>query len=197
LADKDDDRPLFLRPTNPEPEKKEPQWSGLRPGKALRPRHRMLVKLLATGCSQTEICAKLNYTQAWVSLLANDPIIVAAVAKHIDDIYGEDIEARMKSLAPDALNAIEEILMDERLPAVEKENAARWLLEKVSGKAAQQIDVRGEVSVGIFMDKLEQMKDAGQVLDATPKPALGPGETATPEAEPVPDPLASWVKENL
>jgi len=206
-------KPLFLSAQDPSTWKKPEgvTWGDhfLEPGKPLRARHRLLAKMLAQGCTSNEIAVKLGYTPGRVSVLCGNTKILNEVERLQDYMFETDLDERMKQLAPEAANVIEEILSSTTLPPEKKENAARWLLEKVSGKPAQQIDLKGNISVGVFLDKLEQIKAGGQIINVNAAPANQSPEAGTPEAhdgeahdvaehdgEPA-DPLAAWIQDNL
>lgn len=199
------DKPLFLRAQDPSTWEKpeDVSWGDhfLRPDKPLKARHKLIAKMAASGATTTEIATKLNYTVSRISILLSNTRIKAEIEKLQDKMFEADLDTRMKELAPEALDVIEEIISSDTMTAAKKENAARWLLEKVSGKAAQQIDLKGDISVGVFLDKLDQLKATGQVIDVTPKPQLPVSEQSEKLAEatesPAADPLLEWVNQNL
>ncbi len=168
------------------------------PNKPVSYRHKELARMTAHGKTNKEICEVLNYTPARVSVLLSNTRIKDEIEMYRDKLFGADIETRLKDLSSDALRVMEGILIDRNLDDLDKESAAKWILEKVSGKPAQQVDVKQDISIGLFLDKLDQMK----VVSAQPEtPALeGVVETTarpTILAEPEKDTFASWLDENL
>lgn len=194
----EDDEPEFLKASDPstwaKPE--DVSWGDwmLKPGKPLMPRHRLLAEMLAKGCTTNEIAEKLNYTVGRVSVLASNSRIKDEVLKFQERMYDIDLEARMKALGPDAIAVVDEIINDPKIESLKKESAAKWLLEKLTGKAAQQIDIKGEISVGVFLDQLDRLQAAGKVINVTPE-SKQPGES--PQETIQLDALELWVKENL
>ena len=111
------------------------------------------------GSTNNEIAEKLHYSVSRVSVLLGATKVKNEIERIRDRMHEEDLEKRMKHLGPDALNVMEEILTSPTVELAKKENAARWMLEKLTGKASQQIDVSGEITIGHFMDKLDTMRD--------------------------------------
>jgi len=199
MSDTEDNKPLFLRAQDPSTwEKPEDVSHGdwfLRPDKPLSARHRVLAKMVAMGCGTNEIAEKLGYTASRVSILKSNTKIKEAIERYQDRMHEEDLEDRIKSLGPDALDTIEEILSSNADP-LKKESAARWILEKISGKASQQIDVTGEIGIGVFMEKLDKIKVA-QRIGSPILEARGQSTESAPEPESTKDPIEDWLDKNL
>lgn len=193
-------RPLFLQASRPDTWEKpdDTTWGDhfLNPARPLNARHRLLAKMVAEGCTTTEIAAKLKYTEARVSVLKSNTRILQLIEQIQDRMFEDDIEKRMKSLGPDALNAIEEILTSDKIDAIKKETSARWLLEKLTGKPAQQIDIKGEITVGHFLDELDKIKSMREVSARQPTPSTEITGTADVEL-PVLDPITTWLDDNI
>lgn len=168
----------------------------LRPDRPLTQRHRELARLAALGKSNKEICEKLNYTPSRVSILLTNSKIKDEIERYKDKLFTIDTQTRLKELAPDALNVMEEILTSPSVELKDKENSAKWLLEKVSGKAAQQVDIKGEVSIGVFLDKLDQMKARESLPQSTPINII-PKSSEVVKEESVGDNFEEWLDKNL
>lgn len=139
----------------------------------LSPRHRKLAELAAQGIQQKEIAEKLNYTPGRVSILLTNTLIRQEVERVRERIYEDTIKNRLKALADPSLNVLEKALSDQtnRFKNSEKLDTAKWVIEKLDGKAAQKHDI-GDNLLGIVMDKLDALKasgkDVSKMLDVTP-----------------------------
>lgn len=160
----------------------------------LNPRHRELARLVASGMGTNDIAKALDYTIGRVSVLKSNTRIKQEIERIQDRMLEVDIDKRLKAMNTDAADVIELILLDEDIKPLQKESAARWLLEKNTGKAAQAIDLKGEISVGIFLDKIENLQTTGHVIDVTPQAKTPDQIEAGPEKE---DSLADWVNSNI
>lgn len=187
---------------NDEPEESDLSWGdrvGPDPDRPLTPRHRKLAELFAQGKSNREICEELGYSESRVSILKSNSRIAALADEIRERVFEETVGARLKKMTEPALNEIEKCLNDRsnRYPERLKTEVARWLVEKIDGKAAQKIDI-GENMLGVMMDRLDALKSAGRDLDAprdvTPILQIeGKSvENAAPEPE---DPLEKWVND--
>lgn len=148
--------------------------NSLVPDRPLSPRHRRLAELVAQGVRTQEIAKTLGYTEARVSVLKRQPKIAEEIARVSDRIYEDTIKNRLKSLATPALDHVAQVLSDRtgRVKVSEKNDMAKFIIEKVDGKAAQVHDV-GENLLGVMMDRLDALKAAGKGLpspiDVTPR----------------------------
>lgn len=203
MADTEDEtsKPLFLRAQDSSTWEKpeETSWGDhfLNPDKPLCARHKALAKMVAMGCTTTEIADKLDYTMARVSVLKSNTKIKMEIERCQDRMHEEDLEERIKHLAPDALDTMEEILLSVQDP-LKREAAAKWILEKVTGKATQQVDVKGEINLGVFLQQLDKMGAKQSMLpnrDVTPK-QIETSEILEVESKPV-DLVEDWLDKHL
>lgn len=200
-------RSLFLKASDPETWQKpeDVTWGDhfLVPGRPLNARQKKLAKMAAWGKTNNEICEELGYTPGRVSVLLGAQKVKDEIERIQDKMHEADLEEQLKMLGGDAMNVMEAIINDENLPPIKKEAAAKWVLEKLTGKAAQQIDVKGEISVGHFLDKLNQAVEQGKIKNVTPMQipsktgSAQEGEKLLDDAEHLDDPLADWINKNI
>jgi len=197
--------PLFLRPKEEEvpnqrnklPKPPDMSWGDyiLSTKTPLTERQKMAAHLVASGHANKEICAKLKYHPQVLSNMKSATKFKLAVAKFQERMFDRAMDERMKDLGSDAIDVIEEHITDDNLSASKRESTARWVIEKLTGKPAQQVDIKGEISVGVFLDELESLRAQGKIIDVSP--AKVEGSTPETEAEPEPtDELADWVEKN-
>lgn len=193
-ATTDKEVPLFMNPEDevemtPLPELKLPDYE-----KPLSARYKILAMMLAMGKPNKEISEKLGLCGSRLSVLKSNPAIQREVERIQDRLYEKTLDERMKDLGPEAMNVIEDAITNETLELKDRVMQARWLVEKLTGKPAQQVDHKGELSIGIFMDKLDSIKSSGKTLeeaiDVTPK--LTEDTTEAPL-----DNVDKWIRENL
>lgn len=184
---------------SPAPEPEETWGDRLLVG-PLKPRHRKLAELHAQGVSNNDIATKLDYSVSRVSILLSNHLIKEEVDRIRERIYQDTVAKRLKDLADPALNVIEECLNDKtnRWKENLKGDMAKWVVEKLDGKAMQKFDV-GENTLALFMDKLDATRAAGRTLDVTPVRQIAPAEGEIIEIEPISDEkreedrLKDWV----
>jgi len=129
----------------------------------LSPRHRRLALLAAQGKSNKEISEELHYVGSRVSILLKNPFVAEEIERIRERIYEESIGKRLKTFAEPALNVLGQVLNDRtnKFKKSEQIDVAKWVVEKVDGKATQKYDV-GENMLGVFMDRLDANKAAGR-----------------------------------
>lgn len=174
-------------------------WT-VKPGRPLSARHKELCRLLFLGKTNTYIAEKMELSESRVSILKSNSLIQAEIARLQDLAFERTISERLKEMGPVAANILEDILISDDAnikPALKKDTAV-WILEKLSGKPKQDIDVQSS-TLGGFMDMLKQMQAgdlaAGPALiDVTPAPG---GES--PQARPAREMTEAerWIAENL
>jgi hypothetical protein len=155
----------------------------------LSPRHRRLAELIATGWPNSKIKTELKYSDSRLSILRGNALIREAVRRIQDRIYEDTIASRMKKMTDPALSEIEKCLMDKtnRYKEQLKVDTAKWIIEKIDGKAIQKHDVSGGILVGL-LDRLDTLKSTGQNVDSLPEmidvtPLLGEPPLDAPAQE--------------
>jgi hypothetical protein len=182
------DQPAEITPPDPTlPEEPLPQMS-----KVLRPRHRILALMLARGDRNKDICKALGYAPSRVSILAKDPMIQAEILRIQDSIYEKTVDERMKDLSTSAVDAVEEALLPENPDSKERTATAKWVIEKLTGKAAQQVNHNGEIAIGVFIDEVKKLtsikEQPNKIIDAQVKDI---------EDEPEMDDHERWLEKHL
>lgn len=134
---------------------------------------------------------------------AEPAVLTPEEAKRLEDKFGDaSLGSQIKEYGRDAVAALGEILLDPRSKPALKADVAKWFLEKISGKASQQVNVESQ-SLNHFMDLLRQMHSTGETLDVTPggPKALQTGEALsstveTPAVDPELSPMDRWFRDN-
>lgn len=160
----------------------------------LSPRHRKLAQLAAQGISNNKIAEELLYTPSRVSILLKNPHIKEEISRLSEAVYMETVAQRIKGMSDSALSVIEQALRDRtgKTKISEKIEAAKWIIEKVDGKATQTHDVGGNL-LGILLDKLDAHRAAGRALSAPDTIDVTPQISATPKVRTEEDVLSDWV----
>lgn len=177
----------------------------LKPGKPLRSRHKLLARYSALGKTNREIAQLLDYTESRVSVLLSHPKIKEEADLYRDRLYDQDLASAFKDLLPEALHAVEDVLKHEALTykdKLAKTDTAKWVIEKIDGKAAQKLNVESG-TLSKFFDILGKMQDGTlpPTLDVTPEVTGDPGTPGEPKEVPTapaegPD-YNAWITENL
>lgn len=192
---------LTIKAGEPDTWKKDDEttWGNkfLIPGRPLNQRQKELCRLAALGKTNNEIAAATNYHYSRVSILLTSDKIQDEIERYKDKLFKVDEQARLKELAPDALDVMETILMNPKTTPEDKESAARWVLEKVTGKAAQAIDVKDERGLHILMDKLDQMKAQNKSLPSPDIIDVVAKEPSEEKPKDLSDTFETWIKENV
>jgi len=102
--------------------------------------------------------AASGMTQAWVSTIMGNTYVKNRVKEIQKEQWGGNIENRFKQGLPKAMDVVENVIStsgDDRL----RLDASKWLLEKVTGKASQQVNVEGNL-LGDLIGQLDEMREA-------------------------------------
>lgn len=168
----EDDKPKYLKASDPETWDKpdDISWGdySFNPNKPLTARQREACRLAAEGWPQFKIAKELKYTDAHLSRIVNSTKGRNQIERYQDKSYEESVAKRVKNLGSPAIDVFEEILTSDD-PAVKpnlKLDAAKWVAEKISGKAKQEVEFSGSVAVGV-LDRIDEMKKSGQIIDVT------------------------------
>lgn len=219
-----DGKPLFLKPdvaqaapyvgAPPDPNDQKPNFDYEVPESAgnteagediprdVKVRWLEAARLHALGRTNNEIADKMGYSPAWVSTLLSKPLVRKEVYRYRNKLYEQDLLTAMKDLGPDAISVLTEMLHNPKEKLKDRAEAAKWLLEKLTGKAKQEVTHESN-TLATFIDVLKKMQATGQSFT----PAQPAGETidVTPNKDetkaimpaPAPSKWANWSKSNI
>ena len=162
----------------------------------LTPRQRQVARLSAHGLSPQAIAERLQYTPASVARLLGAETIQTEVQRY-REAWDFDPTARIKDASSDSVDVLHKIVLDPDSPRKLAMEAAKFLVEKATGKAKQEVAVT-DGSFLMYYEMLRGRINRGESLevDVTP-PAAGnllPEQAVTEEA---PDRWNSWLDHNL
>lgn len=184
------EKPLFMQvekledpPALPEIEEMLPDYD-----KPLKPRHKVFALMVSKGCTNKEIKEKLGYVDSRISVLKGNPAIKREIARIQERLFEKSLDDRMKELGPAAMDVVEEAITHDTLEMKDRVQQARWLIEKLTGKPAQQVDHKGEINIGVFMDKIDKL------LDVTPTKKT---EVVAEMVEEETDKHEQWLEKNI
>lgn len=169
--------------------------AGKGPSRGYRERWRSIARLHALGLTNNQIGRKLGYSPTGISLALKQPFVMEEVEKFRASFDG-DIANRIKGIASDSLDRIHAIVLDDTEKTSIVLDAAKWAVEKATGKARQEVTVESG-TLSSFMDLLRQMKDRGEPLDVTPDDQLAlPAALQRDETAEASD-VDAWISANL
>lgn len=146
--------------------------------KELNAKHHEILRLALLGYSNVQIAERLNCTPATVSTVRNSGLgrQQASLLKAEADHSAIETAKRMRELAPNAIETINQIMANEELPAAVRLNAAKDVLDRAGFAAPKQVQVNS-TSLTLTGDDLEGLKAValqraqmnGLVIDVTPE----------------------------
>lgn len=117
--------------------------------KKLNEAHIQMIYLASCGIPQNRIAEIMDYDESRVSVALGHPYsrLIAARISALAAVTVTDINARIKRMAPQALDAIEDILTDKTAPAKVKKETAFDLLAIGGYGEHKQLDVNHRISI--------------------------------------------------
>jgi hypothetical protein len=165
-------------------------------------RYREIARRHAFGQTNNQIAHALGYTASRISIILRDPFVQSEINRWRDQLFDSDVVTRMKEVASDAVTRLHGLVLDPQTDDRVALSASQFAIEKVTGKAKQEISVESG-SLAAFTELLKEMKARGEVLDVTPQAALpeahgaeghaGKRESAAQQT----DHFTAWIKENV
>lgn len=146
--------------------------------KELNARHHEILRLALLGYSNVEIAKRVGCTPATVSIARNSNLgrQHAGLLKTEADRSALETAKRIRELAPDAIEAIQQIMTDEEVPANVRLSAARDILDRAGYAAPKQVNVSsttltltGDDLEGLKTVALQRAQANGLVIDITPE----------------------------
>lgn len=178
-----------------------PEGKGHRgPSRGYENRYRAIARLIALGHTPRQIARRLGYSDTGISLALQRPFVQAEITRYRQQIFDNDVATALKDMGPDAINVASLMLNGDGEKLKDRFEAAKWVLEKLTGKAKQEINVESN-TLAAFMDVVRDMERSGESIDVTSQkvlPAPAGINELTPEPEsPVEVDYNAWIEENL
>ncbi len=155
-----------------------------------------LCLLLAVGASSDAILELLpGLTPGQLNMLQGNKIITAKQTEFKERFLGDNADEQFQHHMPKAFEIMTEVLNADssEMKLAQRFEAAKWLMEKVTGKARQALDIEGGITVLSLLNALDAMKaevaDSGEAVMLS---GQGKQRDVTPK-----DPLAEWVALNV
>lgn len=148
--------------------------------------------MCASGANNKRIASELGMTESRISILLSNSKVQLRVKEIREQFWKEKYDERFRTLAPAALDFAGSLISGQ-VPAKvsERWDASKWLLEKVTGKPKQEIEVDGGGNIRNLLAVLDQMKGGapatGHVSEVIDVSAHRPKQ----------DDLAAWVDQHV
>lgn len=149
--------------------------------KQLNEKHHEILRLAMLGYSNVEIATRLACTPATVSIVRNSGLgrQQSSLLKAEADHSALETAKRIRELAPDAIDAIQQIMLNEEMPANVRLSAAKDVLDRAGYAAPKQVNV-SSTTLNLTGDDLEGLKNIalqraqanGMVIDVSPEKDL-------------------------
>jgi hypothetical protein len=162
-------------------------------GEPLKHHQVALALLLALGAPDPRIFELLpGLTPGQLSMLRSNRILTSAVSSFREEFLGENAQEQFQAHLPKAFAIMTEALNAEsnELKLKDRFEAAKWLMEKVTGKARQELEVAAGGSLLTFLRELDRLKVEREVSPA----ALALTHPAAKEKS---DPIDDWVTHHI
>lgn len=145
-------------------------------------RHEVIALAFAMGATPKDVAEKFGITPQYASLLNCSTRIKKRVHEIREKYWGTDMARQFQSLAPQALAIAQQLMLgsDDFVNAKvsERWDAAKWVLEKVSGKPKQEVTVDSSFGFKDLLQAVDELKKAqaegdtkkvAEFIDVTPK----------------------------
>ncbi len=162
----------------------------------LRVKYMEIARLAAMALTSAQIAKRLGYKSETITQILKHPNVEAEIGRYRAKLYDQDLITAMKDLGGDSMAVIVEMLHSPSEKLKDRAELAKWIMEKLTGKAKQEVNVESN-TLAAFMDLVKTMKSRGesiesQTIDVTPEvqqdlPSLGTSQSKH----------SRWLDENL
>lgn len=148
-----------------------------------------------------------HFRSPYLTVPAPEPsVLLPEEVRRLEDRFGDaSMGSQIKEYGRDAIAVLGEILLNPREKSTVRLDAAKWFLEKISGKASQQIQVESQ-TLSHFMDLLRTQAQVlrltnghgpeGQALDVSPGVSPGTAGAQREQTEDSRSTVQKWFDEN-
>lgn len=165
--------PLVGAPTKPD-EFIQETWGNrlLKANKPLTAKHKKFCECVAQGMTVPQIKEITGYTDAWISTLKSNDKINEEISRLQDRLFSETVQQQLANLGNDAVSTVEEMLRSDGEKLRDRVETARWLIEKLTGKARQEMEINSGSTLLQLLQKLDALRtaepgDQRQVIELT------------------------------
>lgn len=194
-----DESPLFDNELSPLPElDKDLEPRGKGPSRGYEIRWREIARLHAHGYTNNQIGKHLGYSPTGISLALQKPFVMEEIERCRANYYSQDTINVIKEGSLDAAKRIHRMVLDPSTKESTALDASKWLVEKATGKAKQEISVDSGTLTG-FYDLLKQMQTRNETLDVTPLRQLTIDVAPSMDSKDssMPDDWDDWIAQNV
>lgn len=144
----------------------------LKPNKPLTAKHKKFCECVAQGMTVPQIKEVTGYSDAWISTLKSNDKINEEISRLQDRLFSETVQQQLANLGNDAVDTVEEMLRSDGEKLRDRVETARWLIEKLTGKARQEMEVNAGSTLLQLLQKLDALRtadpsDQRQVIELT------------------------------
>ena len=167
----------------------------LKQKEGVRHKHEVIAFMKAAGSTNKKIAQEISMGESWISTILSNTAVKERISEIQKEHWGDNIEARFKNTVPKAMDIVDEILSDPYgdYKIQDKLKAAMWLLEKVTGKAKQEVD-HNSVGLKDLLGKLDELSKQGETIDITPQLPQSEEEAALRKQDSAFD---VWIEQNI
>lgn len=143
---------------------------------------RLVALLLTCGASTLDIALELNTTAQEIESFEGNLLIGQQMELYKERFFSSDANSRLKGMLPPGLKFLSDVIENGSAVDPEKRlDTVKWLIEKLTGKPAQQIDLNQNMNFGNLLDEMKKMREAQaalpqsantEVIDVTPRAKL-------------------------
>ena len=133
--------------------------------KSLTPGQRLISLLLTCGATPLDIALELGLTAEYVARFENNRLIQEQITLYKERFFSSDPQAQLKEMLPDSIRYLRQVLDDDTIiDSRQKLDTIKWIIEKVTGKAKQQIDVGDSLGFGHLLDEMKKMREVREAI---------------------------------
>lgn len=156
--------------------------------------HRLVALLLACGAQVSDIGFELGITLEQVDLFQRNLLIEEQVKLYKTRFWDDSGQERLKAMMPQALGFIDDVMTGriQGLDISKKLEMVKWVVEKVTGKATQQLDVNASVNFGHVLDEMKKMASSRAQIEGGAEHSSKSSHDVI-DVTPPKDEMADWV----
>jgi hypothetical protein len=151
--------------------------------------HKLVALLIYSGASTLDIAQELGSTAQNIELFESNRLIRQQIEIYKTRFQLTDTNSKLKEMLDPGLKLLKDVIMGStQIDEAKRVDTIKWLIEKLTGKPAQQIDVNQNVNFGNILDEMKKMREsrslsnqADSVIDVTPGPTASEIKKSTYE----------------
>lgn len=164
---------------------------------------KLVALLLSCGASTLDIALDLKVSAEKIHPFENNKLIIEQITIYKERFLSSDYRSKIDSMFPEVFAYVQKVIKESGVVDEDKKlELAKWFIDKITGKAAQQINVTNNLNYSHLLEEMKRMREAREAIASGAQHSMQNSHTLidvtprAPQKDKYQNWLSEWEKEN-